>query len=154
MGTIANVLVGSAVIKIDTVDVGYTIDGVTLTVSSDFADIQVEELVGTIIRKLVGQTVQVTLTMAEGSLANLAEAIPGSVLAGTVLTLGGGALQEVEIELTGEKPGGGNRVITLDNCNPTGEVGIPYKKGEASVVPVTFSALVSDLGVFGTIDDT
>ena len=160
MGTTTNVLVGAAGIEIDGNPIGYTVDGANLTVSSDFADIKVEENVGTIIRKLTDQQVRVTFSMAEGTLANLAEAIPGSVLAGTVLDIGGGTLQEVVIELTGEKPGGGARVITLDKCNPTGEVGIPYKKGEISVVPVTFSALVADpvppatSGVFGTINDT
>lgn len=154
MGTAANVLVGSAAIEIDSTPIGYTVDGATLTISSEFADIKVEENIGTIIRKLTDQTVQVTFSMAEGTLINLAKAIPGSSLLGTILTLGGSDLQEVEIELTGEKPGGGNRIITLTNCNPVGEVGVPYKKGEISVVPVTFSALVDDSGNFGTIDDS
>jgi len=153
MGTIANVLVGVAEVQIDSTPVGYTADGVTMSVRSDFADIKVEELAGTIKRVLTDQQVQVTLNLAEGTLANLSKAIPGSQLAGSTLTLGGGDLQEVEIKLIGTNPAGFARTITLTACNPTGEVGIPYKKGEISVIPVTFSALVDDSGEFGTIVD-
>ena len=153
MGTAANVLVGVASVSIGGVAVGYTADGVTMTVRSDFADIKVEELVGPIKRVLTNQTVEVTLNMAEGSIANIAEAIPGSTLADDTLTLGGGNLQEKELVLVGTNPAGFNRTITLTKVNPVGEVGMPYKKDEISVVPVTFSALVNDDGEFGTIVD-
>lgn len=154
MGTKANVLVGVAAVTIDSVPVGYTVDGVTMTIRTELADIKVEELVGTINRTMTDQEVEVTMNLAEGTLANLAAAIPGSTLQSSVLTLGGGTLQDVEIIITGTKPGGGDRVITLNNCNPTGEVGIPFKKGEISVIPVTFKALVADDGTFGDIDDS
>lgn len=153
MGTKANVLVGVATVSIGGSAVGYTSDGVTMNIRSDFADIKVEEMVGTIKRVLTDQGVEITLNMAEGTLANLARAIPGSVLVEATLTLGGAALQDTAIVLVGKNPAGFARTITIPNVNPTGEVGIPYKKGEISIVPVTFSALVSDAGVFGTIVD-
>lgn len=175
MGVTANVLVGVASVSIDgaLLETGgleeagalpitgfYTIDGVSLTVSSSFADIKVEENVGTIIRRLTDQEVKVTLTFAEGELANLVAAIPGSAInvGGTVVTIGGGQagaplLQEFALTLVGENPAGLARTIALTAVNPTGEVGIPYKKGEVSVVPVTFSCLVADTGIFGTITD-
>ncbi len=153
MGSKANVLVGVAEIQIDSTPVGYTADGVTMSVRSEFADIKVEEVVGAIKRILTEQEVQVTLNLAEGTLANLSKSIPGSSLAGATLTLGGGALQEVEIQLIGKNPAGFDRTITLTTCNPVGEVGIPYKKDEISVIPVTFKALVNDDGEFGTIVD-
>lgn len=150
---IANVLVGAAEVRIDDNPVGWTTDGATLTVSSEFSDVRVHELVGTVKRILVDQTVTVTLTMAEGTLANLEEAIPGSSLALAVLTIGGGALQEVEIKVIGKNPAGFARTIVLAKCNPTGEVGIVYKKGDISIVPVTFTALISAAGIFGTLTD-
>lgn len=175
MGTTANVLVGVAEVTIDgaLLETGgleeasllpitgfYTVDGVTLTVSSSFADIKVEENVGTIIRRLTDQEVKVTLTFAEGELANLCAAIPGSAInaGGDVLTIGGGQaggllLQKFSLTLVGKNPAGGARTIALTAVNPTGEVGVPYKKGEISVVPVTFSCLVADTGIFGTITD-
>jgi len=175
MGITANVLVGVATVTIDgaLLETGgleeaaelpitgfYTVDGVTMTVSSSFADIKVEENVGTIIRRLIDQEVKVTLTFAEGALANLVAAIPGSAInvGGTVVTIGGGQaggllLQEFSLTLAGLDPAGAARTIALTAVNPTGEVGIPYKKGEVSIVPVTFSALVADTGIFGTITD-
>jgi len=172
MGTRANVLVGAASVSIEGKVVGarggltatpitgfYTVDGVVMTVRSDMADIKVEENIGTVKRVLTDQEVTVALTFAEGELENLVAAIPGSYISGNTVTLGGGdpageVLQEFELTLVGKNEGGGDRTIVLNEVNPTGEVGIPYKKGEASVIPVTFSALVNDSKVFGTIVDS
>jgi hypothetical protein len=175
MGTTANVLVGVATITITcpagtsgglqesgtaTITGFYTVDGVNLVVSSSFADIKVEENVGTIIRRLTDQEVKVVLTFAEGSLDNLVAAIAGSSInaGGTIVTIGGGLagdplLQDFALSIVGLDPAGGARTISIPHVNPTGEVGIPYKKGEVSVVPVTFSALVADTGIFGTVTD-
>jgi len=173
MGTTANVLVGVATVTItttaaksgglkeaavDTITGFYTVDGVTMTVSSSFADIKVEENVGTVIRRLTDQEVKATFTFAEGTLNNLVAAIPGSAISGAVVTIGGGystdpLLQEFKLDVAGLNPAGAARTINIPKCNPTGEVGIPYKKGEVSVIPVTFSALVADTGIFATITD-
>lgn len=169
MGDTGNVLVGVAEIVVDdgtnpAVTIGYTTDGVTMTIRSSFSDTKVEENIGTIIRKLTDQEVQVTLNMAEGDLGSMCVAIPGSSLDNyatpATLTIGGADLREFELVLTGEAPDGGSREIKLNAVNAIGEVGIPYKKGEISVVPVTFACLVADpvppaiSGVFGTIIDT
>ena len=177
MGATANVLVGVAAVTIttkalksgglkemtvptNTIASFYTVDGVNLSVSSTFSDIKVEENVGTVIRRLTDQDVKVTFTFAEGTLKNLVASIPGSAinLGGTVVTIGGGyagssLLQEFTLSIVGVNPAGGTRTIAIPSANPTGEVGIPYKKGEISVVPVTFSCLVADTGIFGTVTD-
>jgi len=177
MGTTANVLVGVAAVTIttkalmsgglkemtaptNTIATFFTVDGVTMSVRSTMANIKVEEVVGTIIRRLTDQEVDITFTFAEGTLKNMVAAIPGSAinLAGTVVTIGGGyagssLLQEFTLSVVGLDPAGGTRTIAIPSVNPTGEVGIPYKKGEISVLPVTFSALASNVGVFGTVTD-
>jgi len=177
MGTTANVLVGVAAVTIttkalksgglkemtvptDSIATFFTVDGVTMSVRSTMANIKVEEVVGTIIRRLTDQEVDITFTFAEGTLKNMVAAIPGSAinLAGTVVTIGGGyagssLLQEFTLSVVGLDPAGGTRTIAIPSVNPTGEVGIPYKKGEISVLPVTFSALASSVGVFGTVTD-
>jgi len=157
MGTKANVLIGVAEITLDVgVDarvVGYTTDGVIMNVKSDYFHTKTEENVGTLKRYLIDQEVEVTLNIAEGTLTDLSDAIPSSSLVGNVLTLGGGSLQEHRLTLKGTTPGGRDRVIVLTLVNPTGEVAIPYKKGEVSIVPVVFSALVADSGEFGEITD-
>ena len=162
MAVTTNVLVGVAEIVVTSIvggpltspkTVGYTADGAILTIRSSFADIKVEENIGTIKRKLIDQEIQVTLNMAEGDLDSLVMAIPGSIRVLDVITLGGSPLQEYSVLLTVPKPGGGNRLITLDLVNPTGEVSIPFKKGEVSIVPITFACIVADNSKFGTIAD-
>jgi len=153
MGNRAYVLVGVAEVTlgvgVDAKTVGYTVDGVTMTVRSDFYDAKVDENVGTVLRRLTDQDITLALNMAEGTLDAMAEAIPGAHLSGNTLTIGGGALQTRRLTLLGKAPNGRERVIVLREANPTGEVTVPYKKGEASVVPVTFSALVDDDMEFG-----
>jgi stage V sporulation protein SpoVS len=172
MGTTANVLVGDVTVtlaRIAAEDPGglqtagllpitgfYTMDGVNLNIRSSFADIKVEENVGTVIRKLTDQEVSVTMNIAEGSLKNLVAAVAGSSInvGGTIVTIGGGALQGFQMTLVGTAPSAGVRTIVLTRVQPTGEVGIPYKKGEVSIIPVTFSCIVADTGIFGTITDS
>jgi hypothetical protein len=162
MGNKANVLVGVASITVTTISghpvgpvtIGYTTDGATLNVKSSFANIKVAENIGTILRTLTDQEVELTLNVAEGTLNNLALAIPGSSLTGSVITIGGDPLSEYSIVLVGQAPGGGTRTIALHHVNATGDVGIPFKKGDISVVPITFSCLVHDTGDFGTITDS
>jgi hypothetical protein len=157
MGTKANVLIGTTEITLGVGVlarvVGYTMDGVTMSVKSDYFHAKSEENVGTLKRYLTNQEVEVTLNMAEGTLVDLTDAIPGSSLVGAVLTLGGATLQEHRLTLKGMTPGGRDRVIILTLVNPIGEVSMPYKKGEVSVVPVVFSALIDDSGEFGEVTD-
>jgi len=165
MGTVANVLVGDAVLTVTSlsvpphpagpVTIGFTIDGVTMSVRTSFANIKVEETNGTIIRRIIDQEVDLTINVAEGTLDNLTIALPGSTVAAPAITLGGGALQEYSLSLVGIGPTATFvRTIVLNRVNSTGEVGIPFKKGDVSVVPITFSALVDNAGVFGTITDS
>jgi hypothetical protein len=157
MGTSANVLVGDAEITIGVGEsaavIGYTTDGVTMTTRSTFADIKTDEVSGTLIRKLTDQEVEVTLNVAEATLANLAAAIPGCDLTGATISIGGSDLQEHRLTLVGTNPAGYPRLVVLTAVNPTGEVGTPFKKGDISIVPMTFKALVADTGLFGTIVD-
>ena len=154
MPSSANVLVGVCSVNFAGVDLGWTSDGVTMTVTSELFDVKVEEVIGVLKRVVTDQSVAVVLNMAEGTLANMSKAIPGSVLAGNVLTVGGGALQSGALTLVGKSPAGTDRTIAFTDVNPTGEVGIPYKKGEISIVPVTFSATVNPAdGKFLTVTD-
>ena len=154
--SVANVLVGVCSVKFDDVDLGWTSDGVTMTVTSELFDVKVEEVIGVLDRVVTDQSVAVALNMAEGTLTNMSTAIPGSVLdsVANTLTVGGGALQSGTLTLVGKNPAGKNRTIDFHKVNPTGEVGVPYKKAEISIVPVTFSALVNPAdGKFLTVTD-
>lgn len=144
---IANVLVGVAKLEFKYpvggayVEAGYTEDGVTMEYSADTSDVDVEEETFPIGRVITKETLSITCNMAEASLVNLDKAYAGSVLAGATITIGDGAIKEMSIKLTGTNPAGADRTIEIALATATGSVSTPYKKGEKSVVPVTFQAL-------------
>ncbi len=79
--------------------------------------------------------------MAQASLDNLAKAMAGSVLSGSILTLGAGVNKKMNIKIEGKTSGGHLASILMPKVTATGAVGIPYKKGEKTVVPLTLQAL-------------
>jgi len=123
------------------VEVGYTEDGVTIEHNVDEADIEVEEEVVPVDRVITKQTMSVTCNMAESTLENMAHAMAGSVLSGNILTLGGGVNQKVNLKIEGRTPAGFLRAIQIPLATATGAVGMSYKKGTKTMVPVTFQAL-------------
>ena len=123
------------------VDAGYTEDGVILEITTDTVDIEVEEEVLAIERVIVKETHAVIVNMAESSLFNIDKAIPGSSLSGTTITLGGGTIKEMQIQVTGITPGGLARVILIALATAVGTVSMAYTKGGKTIVPVRFEAL-------------
>ena len=126
------------------VEIGYTEDGVTVTYTADTAGIEVEEEtfeIGSVIRK---ETAEITCNMAESSLFNMDKAMAGSVLSGNVMTLGGGVNKLLNLTIEAITPSGFKRTIYVPRAHATGAVGMPYKKGEKTVVPITFQALKGD----------
>jgi len=122
-------------------EVGYTEDGVIMTYTADEADIEVEEETFAIDRVLTKETAEVTCNMAESSLFNMDKAMAGSLLSGTILKLGAGTNKKITLQIRGTNPAGFIRAILIPSCTAMGSVGMPYKKGEKTVVPVTFQAL-------------
>lgn len=157
--TIANVLVGVATLKIGvagaaaTVEVGYTEDGVTIEYSADIADIETEEETFPINRVITKETVTITCNCAESSIANIGYGIAGAnghaspVVIGDTAT--GGVLQTCSLKIDGIPPvgGGTSRTIEVPYAHPTGNVGMSYKKGEKTIVPMSFLAYKGDIAV-------
>ena len=122
-------------------EVGYTEDGVTMEYTADTAGIEVEEETFEIGRVITKETLAITCNMAEASLFNMDKAMAGSLLSGSILKLGAGTMKTMNLKLAGTNPAGFNREIFIPLATSTGAVGMPYKKGEKTVVPVTFQAL-------------
>ncbi|HUT68929.1 MAG TPA: hypothetical protein VMW86_10345 [Dehalococcoidales bacterium] len=122
-------------------EVGYTEDGVTMTYTADEADIDVEEETFSIDRVITKETCEVTCNMAESSLFNIDKAMAGSLLSGSILKLGAGTNKKITLQIRGTNPAGYTRAIMIPSCTATGAVGMSYRKGEKTVVPVTFQAL-------------
>ena len=121
--------------------------------TADTADIEVEEETFPVDRVITKETVSITCNMAESSLYNIDKAMAGAVLSGSILTLGNGVMKTMNLRLTGTNPAGFTRMIHIPLATSTGAVGMPYKKGEKTVVPVTFHALKSANSEVCTIVD-
>ncbi len=132
-------------------DIGYTEDGVMMTLTTDTADIEVEEETFPIGRRIVKETAEFTVNMAESDMFNLALALPGSVLNGNILTMGEGVMKTVNIKLSGITIDGFSREIFMPRATATGAVALPFKKGEKTVVPLTIQALKPQDGAAFTV---
>jgi len=148
---VANVLVGTGTLYYHTTpgtavgsvttEFGYTQDGVTMEYTVDSADIEVEEETFPIKRVITKETVQITCNLSENLLANLLNVMAGALTGGAgVVDLGGGAMQSKALKFVGTGPGGTTRTIYIPYANPTGAVGMAYKKGEETIIPATFQA--------------
>lgn len=146
--TIANVLVGVAMIEVkypiggSYVELGYSKDGVNVESSTEEADIEVEEEtlpIGAVITK---EQISISFNAAESSLYNIDKAIPGSVWAGNLLTIGDGKIKEMSLRVTGKNPAGYNRVFECPLCVASGDaVTISHRKGEPQTVACKFKVL-------------
>ena len=134
-------------------EVGYTNDGVTVEYNADEADIEVEEETFAIGRVITKEALTVTCNMAESSLYNIDKAMAGSVLSGSIITLGGGTNKTMNLKIEGTNPAGFTRTIFVPLATSTGSVGQSYKKGEKTVVPVTFQALKGDSDACYIVDN-
>jgi len=135
-------------------DVGYTEDGVTIEYTADTADIEVEEETFAIDRVITKEATAVTCNMAESSLYNIDKAMAGAVLSGNILRLGGGVNKTMNLKIAGLNPAGYIREILIPLATATGAVGMPYKKGEKTIVPVTFQALKGTNDAVQIVDNT
>lgn len=140
-------------------DVGYTEDGVTIEYTADEADIEVEEETFPVDRVITKETVAITCNMAESSLYNIDKSMAGAVLSGSILTLGNGVNKTMNLKIKGKTPGttavpaGFIREILIPLATATGAVGMSYKKGEKTMVPVTFQALKGDSPAVTIVDN-
>lgn len=123
------------------ITVGYTEDGVTFTYTADQTDVEVEEETVPIDRVITKETIEITCNMAQSSLYNLSKAIAGSVLSGSILTIGAGVNKKMNLKLVGKTPDDKILTIFLPLVTATGVVGTTYRHNEKNIVPVTFQAL-------------
>jgi len=148
---VANVLVGTGVLYYHTTpgtasaavvtEFGYTEDGVTIEYNADIADIEVEEETFAINRVITKEEGSITCNLAENLLANLENAMAGALTGGAgIIDLGAGAIRDMALRFYGVAPGGLHRTIYVPYAHPVGPVGMSYKKGEKTIIPVQFKA--------------
>jgi len=134
-------------------EVGYTEDGVSMEYTADEADVNVEEETFPIDRKITGEGLTVTCNMAEATLANMAHAMAGAALSGSILRLGDGVQKYVNLKIEGTNPAGYLRAIQVPKATATGAVGMSYRKGTKTIIPVTFGVLKGDSDAVTIVDN-
>lgn len=155
MATIANVLTGIATIYTKAAgtapaasvndQIGYTEDGVTIEYTPTVADIEVEEETFAINRVITKEEITVTLNCAENTATFLLLALAGGA-AGIILD--GGVLQDFALRIVGTSPAPApTRTIYIPYAHTVGTVTMSYKKGEKTIIPITFKAFKSGIGV-------
>jgi len=147
MGDVTKVLVGVATVSIKFPiggtyeEVGFTEDGVDFEYAPEHNDIEVEERTFPISRVLTKEVAAIIVNMAQSELKNINWAAAGGTLAGSTITFGDGTLKEMSVKAVGTDPDGDDRTIEAPLCTPVGTVGMPFKKGEKTVVPARFEVL-------------
>lgn len=137
------------------VDVGYTEDGVTFNYTSEVTDSRVEEETYPIAARLASENMEIVCNLVESSLANINNAIPGSVLSGNILTLGAGVMKEMSIKLTGLTPDGDYiRTYEFPRVVAVGPVSMAFRRMDKTVFPITLRCLKPSSGPVGTFVDT
>jgi hypothetical protein len=80
---IDNVKLGPCSVKFNSVDVGHTKGGVTVSYEAEYHDITVDKYGNTIADSvLLGESLKVTVPLAESTIANMLVAIPNATTAG------------------------------------------------------------------------
>ncbi len=134
-------------------EVGYTEDGVSMEYTVDESDINVEEETFPIGREITREGASVTCNMAESSLANIHKAMAGAELSGSILKFGGGVNKTMNIKIEGTNPAGYHRTIQMPLVTATGAVGMSYRKGTKTIVPITLTALKGEGPAFTIVDN-
>lgn len=122
-------------------EVGYTEDGVTMEYAAEDMDIMVHEETFPVDSVITKETITVTCNMAEASLININQAMSGAVLSGNIITFGDGVTKTMNLKIEGLTPLGFLRAIHIPKAVASGTVGMSYKKGEKTIVPITFKVL-------------
>jgi len=134
-------------------EVGYTEDGVNMEYAAEETDIMVHEETFPIDSAITKESITITCNMAEASLVNMNNAMAGAVLSGTKITLGDGVNKTMNLKIEGTNPAGYLRAIQVPKAVASGTVGMSYKKGEKTIIPISFKALKTQDSPVCTIVD-
>ncbi len=89
MADITNVKLGVCSVKFNSVDLGHTKGGVTVTYEPTYHDVTVDMYGETVVdKRLLGEKLLAKVPLAESTLANLQIAIPEGTTSGSKLTIG------------------------------------------------------------------
>jgi hypothetical protein len=132
-------------------DMGGTNDGITLTVTTEWAELEVDQIAETPERRRTKVETVIATNLAEPTLENLSRSVnldPDDISTGVgfeALDLVGGELAlnspwYQAILLDGRAPNGMRRRVIARKCLNTADVENAYSKGDQTLIPVEFTA--------------
>lgn len=171
MGTAANLDIGPCSITFNSIDLGYTIGGVKVSVATETKDIEVDQEVSPVDTLIQKQALTVVVPLAEYTLENLNMALPGSEIVTDatdatkkklLLKSQSGAslitfantlvLHPTSLEDTDK-----SEDWTFNKAAPVGNLEVLYDKENPKVAEVTFKIFPdtdNTMGIFGDITAT
>jgi len=157
-GNADNILVGAAVVQIDTVDVGYTKGGTTVRYEPEYVDVMADQAVGVVKKARSLERMYVVTTLLEITLTRIQQAFnqPAANLSGSTLLLGYNnscTINEHGIVLIGVGPECEVRTFTLFRCVAMGTREYNMSREEETAFEVEFECMKNASGIFGHIVD-
>lgn len=143
----SNVLVGVGRLSVDSASVGYTSGGVTLVLTTDKIEKEVDQSYSPVGIHKVKETFEIKTNLAEATLENLKliwEQTETIVVAAGTRTLSWGmnsAVVEHTLEFKGLSPEGYDRTFTVFKAVIWESGELVHQKDAITVVPVTFRVL-------------
>ena len=169
MADSTKVKMGVCSVVLDGTDLGHTKGGVEVIYKPEYKDIEVDMYSGTPDKVLVAEAFSAKVPLAETTAANLKNAIP----TGTLSTAGGrnkltigkkagfrlsSVAKRLVLHPTANAAGNTQDDVVIWSAVSIGEVTLPYKKDEQTVIAVEFMSLVNETNADGnylaTIGDT
>lgn len=150
--TVGNVLVGAGELEVDSVNVGYTQGGVTISFERSYLDVDADQEFSAIKQAKTAESCLISTNLLEITLTNIKTVwdVYGTIESGTpaggngteALNFGGYDNEPTEHSLwfTGKGPGGYTRYIEIYKAVSMEAGEHSYKKNEVTVLPVVFKA--------------
>ena len=145
--TDSNVIVGKAVISVDSIDVGHTLDAVNVRLERDYLDVESQQRKGIVKKVKILEKMFVATTLGEATLSALKAAWDQAAMATHAETgsayLGSVDTNEHTITIVGSGPNNGTRTLTIYRAVSVDAGEMTLAREEVSGVPVEFECLKS-----------
>lgn len=155
-----NIIVGSAQVSVDGVNIGYTQGGVTLRKQTEWFDVDADQMTGIAKKVPTLERMFVSFTMLEATYDNLQRALnePDANVNGSDLSFGCAApvADEHTLTITGKAPGSKTRTYTIYRAVAVEDVEhVVGARDQAGAIPVGFELLKDSAHSdhFGTFSD-
>lgn len=141
-----NILVGSASLKINGTDVGFTQGGISLRKTKEFVDVDADQMAGVARKVCTFERMFLSTVLLEATRLNMLRVMnePTANMSGSQLTFGASTpvSQEYQLTVTGNAPNSGTRTYTFWRAISVDDVDhLIGSRDAASTVPVGFELL-------------